>query len=172
MFLFGLAVFHHFFTLVLFAAFQGIHPGFLGLGVCKLDAQVAHGIEFIAASKVDTRDIDNQVFATEVTRLVEVGDPCFHGLVALFVEMFLFNLVGRNRHVTRNREHEQAIFHLERYRLDFLIVRILTETDVTFDLGRSVITFAFGIVNCIPSLLGSSKRLDSSHATDQGEQGL
>ena len=171
-FLFGLAVFHHLFTLVLFAAFQGVHPRFLSLGIRKLDAQVTHGEEFIATGKVDTRNIDNQFFSTEITRLVEVGNPSFHGFVTLFVEMFLLDLGGRNGHVTRNREHEQTVFHLEGYRLNFLIVRIFTETDVAFNLGGGVIAFAFGIVNGIPSLLGSGKRLDRKHTTDQGKQGL
>ena len=163
-FLFGAAVFHHLFATVLFTTFYAVHPRFLSLGICKLDSQVAYGIEFVAASQVDTSDIDDEGFTAKVARLVEVGNPCFHGFVTLGVEVFLFDLVGRNSHIARHREYEQAIFHLERYRLNFLVMGVLTETDVAFNFCGSIIAFSFGIVYGVPSFQGHRNSIGNRQA--------
>ena len=173
-FLFCLAEFRKLFTLVLLAAFEFGNPSLLSLRVRELYTQVMHVEQVIATSKVHTSNIDDKVFVAKVTRLVEIRNPCFHGIAAVFVEIRVFDHLCRNSHVTSNRKVKLVIQNAEGNRLDILIMGVFAKTNISVNLGRGIIALTFGVKNSIPSLRRCSKHLrnrQSEHGVNsQSEQ--
>ena len=65
--------------------------------------------EVVTTGQIDASNIDNQSFFTELTRLVEVRNPRFHGIAAIVIKALALDHLCRNRHVTGNRKIELVV---------------------------------------------------------------